>query len=506
MAPLVPLVLLLLFSHSSTATSSSVDIGHAAEAELSNHHVVVAASSLELANASPVCQGHRVSPSSSGGSWAPLSHLHSPCSPAAGGRDSAPPPKTLSATLQWDEHRAGHIQRKLSGNAAPMDDAGEETPQSTQVTSSPAANVNVGKSSTDSAFEQGIVPAATGPGGQKKLPGVAQSMVVDTASDVPWVQCAPCPQPQCYAQSDVLYDPTKSILSAPFPCSSPQCRSLGRYANGCTGAGNTGTCQYRVLYPDGSGTSGTYVSDLLTLNADPKGAVSKFQFGCSHALLRPGSFNNKTAGFMALGRGAQSLSSQTKGTFSKGNVFSYCLPPTGSHKGFLSLGVPQHAASRYAVTPMLKSKMAPMIYMVRLIGIDVAGQRLPVPPAVFAANAAMDSRTIITRLPPTAYMALRAAFRAQMRAYRAVAPKGQLDTCYDFTGVPMVRLPKVTLVFDRNAAVELDPSGVMLDSCLAFAPNANDFMPGIIGNVQQQTLEVLYNVDGASVGFRRAAC
>jgi hypothetical protein len=70
----------------------------------------------------------------------------------------------------------------------------------------------------------------------------------------------------------------------------------------------------------------------------------------------------------------------------------------------------------------------------------------------------------------------------------------------------VVRVPRVALVFDRNAAVELDPSGILLDDCLAFAPNGDDRAPGIIGNVQQQTIEVLYDVGGRSVGFRRGAC
>jgi len=352
-----------------------------------------------------------------------------------------------------------------------------------------------------------VAPAATG--GRGKLPGVTQHMVLDTASDVPWVQCAPCPQPQCHPQTDTLYDPSKSGTYAPFACSSPTCRQLGPYANGCTGTGNTGQCQYRVQYPDGSATSGTYISDVLTITPSPAGVVNSFRFGCSHALQRPGVFSNTTAGIMSLGRGAQSLSSQTKGTY--GHVFSYCVPPTSSHNGFFVLGLPRVAASRYVLTPMLTNKLAPSMYLVRLLAIDVAGQRLAVPPTVFAPGAVMDSRTVITRLQPTAYRALRAAFRAQMGAYRIAPPKGQLDTCYDFTGVRTVRLPKVALVFDSrsngDAAVELDPSGVLLDSCLAFASTGGgDGSIGIIGYVQQRTIEVLYNVGGSAVGFRRGAC
>ena len=113
---------------------------------------------------------------------------------------------------------------------------------------------------------------------------------------------------------------------------------------------------------------------------------------------------------------------------------------------------------------------------------------------------------MITRLPPTAYQALRAAFRGRMGAYRPAPPRGNLDTCYDFAGVFVVRVPRVALVFDGNAVVELDPSGILFNDCLAFAPTSGDGLPGVIGNVQQRTIEVLYDVGGGAVGFRRGAC
>ncbi|PNT76555.1 uncharacterized protein LOC112270146 [Brachypodium distachyon] len=77
----------------------------------------------------------------------------------------------------------------------------------------------------------------------------------------------------------------------------------------------------------------------------------------------------------------------------------------------------------------------------------------------------------------------------ELHMHRAAAPKEHLDTCYDFSGAApgggSVKLPKITLVFDGpSAAMELDPSGVRLDGCLAFAPNSDDQMTGIIGNVR----------------------
>ena len=128
------------------------------------------------------------------------------------------------------------------------------------------------------------------------------------------------------------------------------------------------------------------------------------------------------------------------------------------------------------------------------------------PAAALAAGLVVDSRTVITRLPPTAYQALRAAFRGRMGAYRPAPPRGNLDTCYDFAGAFFVVPPRVELVLERGNVLELDRSGVLFHDCLAFAPNSDDRMPGILGNVQQQTMEVLYDVAGGAVGFRRGAC
>lgn len=128
-------------------------------------------------------------------------------------------------------------------------------------------------------------------------------------------------------------------------------------------------------------------------------------------------------------------------------------------------------------------------------------------PSVFAAGSVVDSGTIITRLPPTAYSAMSSAFRAGMTDYRRASPLSILDTCYDFSNLTTVSVPTVELVFDGGAVIDLDFDGIMIfDSCLAFAPNDDDSSVGLIGNVQQRTFEVLYDVGQSTMGFRAGAC
>ncbi|KAG6403706.1 hypothetical protein SASPL_135934 [Salvia splendens] len=49
-------------------------------------------------------------------------------------------------------------------------------------------------------------------------------MVLDTGSDVVWVQCSPCRK--CYSQTDPLFDLKKSSSFLGVTCASPLCRLL----------------------------------------------------------------------------------------------------------------------------------------------------------------------------------------------------------------------------------------------------------------------------------------
>ena len=449
------------------------------------HYTVLETRSLEPKS---VCSGLKVIPSANG-SWVPLHRPYGPCSPA---QSTAAP--SLLDMLRWDQLRTGYIRRKVSG-------AGEDVLQPTkpevdvqQSNYSPQADVGAGSGAGAAAAGSSgtlsdLDPTAMGNG------IVTQTVVIDTSSDVPWIQCLPCPVPPCHPQKNQFFNPTRSTTYAAVPCGSPACKALGQYGNGCSNS----QCQYTVVYGDGTATTGTYITDTLTLN--PTTRIMNFRFGCSHSVR--GYFSDQTAGTMGLGGGSQSLLSQTAGLF--GNAFAYCIPPPSS-SGFLLLGGPTVAPWHFARTPLIRNSRAPTFYLVRLEAIIVAGQRLNVPPAVFSAGSVMDSSAIVTQLPPTAYRALRSAFRYAMRMYPLTAPRGNLDTCYDFIRFTTVRVPEVSLVFERGAALDLEPPAVMMDGCLAFAATPSDSSVGFIGNVQQQTYEVLYDVGGRSVGFRRGAC
>uniref|UniRef100_A0ACD5Z6K2 Uncharacterized protein n=1 Tax=Avena sativa TaxID=4498 RepID=A0ACD5Z6K2_AVESA len=407
-----------------------------------------------------VCSQPRVSPPSSSGATVPLNHRQGPCAPVPSEKKP-----TLAEMLRRDQLRADYVQGKYSNKhrASGL--------QSSEVT----VPTNLGSALDTLEY---VITVGLG------SPAVTQTVLIDTGSDVSWVHC----------DGSSPFDPTKSSTYAPFSCGAAVCAELGAEGNGCSNS----QCQYVVMYGDGSNTTGTYGSDTLALTGSEK--VDGFQFGCSQA---EAGFGDKTDGLMGLGGDTESLVSQTAATY--GKAFTYCLPPTSGSAGFLTLGAPS-STSGFATTGMLRSEQVPTFYGALLQGISVGGNLLDVSPSVFAAGSVVDSGTIITRLPPTAYSALSSAFKDGMKQYPTAPSRSILDTCFDFDGQDNVTIPSVSLVFDGGAVVDLDANGIILGSCLAFTATDDDGTTGIIGNVQQRTLEVLYDVGQSVLGFRPNAC
>ncbi|KAH0861117.1 hypothetical protein HID58_089378 [Brassica napus] len=138
--------------------------------------------------------------------------------------------------------------------------------------------------------------------------------------------------------------------------------------------------------------------------------------------------------------------------------------------------------------------------------------KLEIPPTVFSTPGALiDSGTVVSRLPPKAYAALRSAFKAEMSQYPTAAGFLILDTCFDFTGFETVTLPRVSFTFSGSVVVDLEPTGILYSPttsyyCLAFAGNDDDGKAAIFGSAQQQTLEVVYDGVGGRVGFAPNGC
>ncbi|CAA7407893.1 unnamed protein product [Spirodela intermedia] len=326
-------------------------------------------------------------------------------------------------------------------------------------------------------------------------PTKSQTVIFDTGSNVNWIQCKPC-LVSCYSQQEPLFDPLLSSTYRNVTCAASACLELT--SRGCSGT----TCLYGVTYGDGSSTVGFLAIDTFTLTSTK--VFSNFIFGCGQN--NRGLFRG-AAGLIGLGRSPYSLNSQTASSL--GNIFSYCLPSTSSSTGYLNIGNPLRTTVAY--TPMITDSRAPTLYFIDLVGITVGGTRLELSPTVFqSVGTIIDSGTVITRLPPAAYSALRTAFRAAMTQYPLAPAASILDTCYDFRNSATLTYPVIKLLY-TNLEVTLPATGVFYvissaQVCLAFAGNSDSSQIGIIGNVQQRTFEVTHDNIANRIGFSAGAC
>ncbi|URD75456.1 Eukaryotic aspartyl protease [Musa troglodytarum] len=314
-------------------------------------------------------------------------------------------------------------------------------------------------------------------------------MVLDTGSDVVWLQCAPCRR--CYSQSDPIFDPRSSRSYAAVPCGAPLCRRLD--VAGCDTRRRS--CLYQVSYGDGSITTGQFSTETLTFRRSTR--VSRIALGCGHD--NEGLFV-AAAGLLGLGRGSLSFPSQAGRRF--GRMFSYCLPNRSSSVVFGGSAVPRSSA-RVAYTPMVRNPKVDTFYYVELMGVSVGGARLRLDPTTGRGGVIVDSGTSVTRLARPAYQALRDAFKAGVSGLK-LAPGGfsLFDTCYDLSGRTEVKVPTVVLhLAGENYLIPVDTKGTF---CFAFA--GTDSGVSIIGNIQQQGFRVVFDAEKSRVGFMPRGC
>uniref|UniRef100_A0A0D9WB60 Peptidase A1 domain-containing protein n=1 Tax=Leersia perrieri TaxID=77586 RepID=A0A0D9WB60_9ORYZ len=423
--------------------------------------------------------------SSGGGSKNPtLSLLHRDAIPGA-----AAHPSRRHAVLRRvarDNARVEHLAKRLSSSASYVaEDLGTEVVSGLAEGSGEYfVRVGVGSPPTD------------------------QYLVVDSGSDVIWVQCRPCAQ--CYPQSDPLFDPATSSSFSPVACGSAICRMLPR-----TGCGGGDGCEYEVSYGDGSYTKGVLALDTLTFAGGA--AVEGVAIGCGH---RNSGLFVGAAGLLGLGWGPMSLVGQLGGA--AGGAFSYCLASRGAGNnadvasaGSLVLGRSDAVPTGAVWVPLVRNSNAPSFYYVGLDGIGVGGERLPLQDGVFAltddgdGGVVMDTGTAVTRLPADAYAALRDAFAGAAVGLPRAAAVSLLDTCYDLSGYESVRVPTVSLYFEQGAVLTLPARNLLVDVgggvyCLAFAPSSSGL--SIFGNIQQEGIQITVDSANGFVGFGPNTC
>lgn len=316
------------------------------------------------------------------------------------------------------------------------------------------------------------------------------TVIVDTGSDLTWVQC--------------LSNTSTSSTYKRVQCKSPICRSLLSATGNsgvCSGQNNK-TCNYFMSYGDGSYSIGEMGKETLTLGNI---SIKEFAFGCGRD--NKGVFGG-TSGLIGLGRSDLSLVSQTT-TF--GGVFSYCLPEI-SQSGSLVLGKYSFYKNitPFTDTKMLRNPNLPTFYFLNVTGMSVGGVR-------FGNRGGyqflIDSGTVISRLPIEMYRAVEEEFLKQFSGFPSAPSYSILERCFDLSGYEEVNVPVMKFEFEGGGGMEIDVSGVFYFAksdasqvCLALASLSSEEEIGIIGNHQQRNQRVVYDTKNSKLGFAAESC
>ncbi|MBA0831808.1 hypothetical protein Goarm_016245 [Gossypium armourianum] len=286
-------------------------------------------------------------------------------------------------------------------------------------------------------------------------------MVLDTGSDVVWVQCSPCKN--CYSQSDPIFYPTKTRSFSGIPCGSPLCCSLD--SSGCN---KRRICIYQVSYDDGSVTFGDFSTETLMFRRTKLECVA---LGYGHD--NEGLFVGAT-GLLSLGRGRLSFPTQAGRRFNR--KFYYCLVDRSAFSKSSSMIFGDTAISRTTVfTPLLTNPKLDTFYCVELLGISVGG-------------------TCVREITPSLFK---------------MDPAGNGGVIIDSGTKTSVKVPTVVLHFRganvsllaTNYLIPVDSSGTF---CYAFAGTMSGL--SIIGNIQQQSFRVAFDSAGSQIGFAPRGC
>ncbi|PIA45981.1 hypothetical protein AQUCO_01600323v1 [Aquilegia coerulea] len=339
-----------------------------------------------------------------------------------------------------------------------------------------------------------------------ELGGKKVTLLVDTGSDLTWIQCQPCVS--CFDQQDPLFNPNMSQSYRTFTCNSSTCQTLSM-STGNPGVCGTDrpTCNYMVSYGDGSYSRGELAREYLNLTADT--AVPNFIFGCGR--------NNKglfggTSGILGLGRSQVSLISQTSRRFN--GIFSYCLPDNEDPSSLI-LGENSSVyknSTPITYTRMLLNPQLSNFYLLNLTGMTVGGVNLQAP-GFNNSGIILDSGTIITRLVPSVYRALRTEFLKQFSGYPPAPAFSILDTCFNLTGYEELEIPVIKFGFEGSVQMTVDVMGmfyfVKADAsqvCLAIASLSYEDEIGLIGNWQQRNQRIVYDTKKSKLGIAKEIC
>ncbi|PPD80531.1 hypothetical protein GOBAR_DD22540 [Gossypium barbadense] len=283
------------------------------------------------------------------------------------------------------------------------------------------------------------------------------NLALDTGSYVTWVQCEPCTESPCPQQQNAsLYYPSFSSTYSNAPCSP--------------------WCNYTQTYMDESKSGGVFVLDTVSIGQDYQ--IPEFIFLCAVPDKETGDFGEADGNW----------------------------DTRPSNSGYVYFGEKAREQCPFSgtYTRLLRNPASGAnYYFVNLIAITLGQKKVEVPSGILSSpGTIIDSGTVITHLPSSVYSELSQEFDRLMSEFPPANPSddGVLKACYNLVDQDNLAIPEMVLHFE-NLDVNLDQTAVtwkgnddMSQVCFAFAAKENEGDVTIIGNHQQQKLNMLFNI------------
>lgn len=348
-------------------------------------------------------------------------------------------------------------------------------------------------------------------------------LILDTGSDLIWIQCATCPD--CFEQSGPYYDPRDSTSFQKISCHDPRCPLVSNPDPLQRCESKNQACPYIYPYGDGSNPTGNFALETFTVNLTARAGDSEFarvedvMFGCGRW---NGGISDEASGMLGLGRGPLSLASQFQSL--NGPSFSYCLVNRHSNPNASSrlvLGEANELSGRpgWNFTSFLGAQESPdsTYYYVKIKSIMVGGEILDIPRETWEVSpdghggTIIDSGTSLSYFVRPAYKAIREAFERKVKAYPTVE-EGDFHPCYNVSGVSKPEIPGFRIEFADGAAwsfpvenyfIPVAPDGIM---CLAIVEKDEFSGYSIIGNYLQQDFYMWFDMKKSRLGYAPMRC
>lgn len=343
---------------------------------------------------------------------------------------------------------------------------------------------------------------------------------IDTGSDILWVTCDSCQGCPKFSGLNIeleFYSPGGSTSASMISCSNNICNAaLQTTEAGCSVENSQ--CTYSFQYGDGSGTSGYFVSDMLSFEAvvgDSSMANSSapIVFGCSNYQSGDLTKSDRAVdGIFGFGQNELSVISQLSSRGISPRVFSHCLKGKTSGGGILVLGEIVEPGIVYS--PLVPSQPH---YNLNLLSIAINGQTVPIDARVFETSrnrgTIVDSGTTLAYLAEEAYGPfLNALTSAVSQPVQALVVKG--NQCFlSPTSVNDI-FPSVTFNFAGGASIGLKADDYLIQQgyvdgaalwCLGIEEVSGQGIT-ILGDLVLKDKIVVYDLARQRIGWASYDC